>query len=201
MKNHRIEKAFKGDQVMADLEYIKYIIHVDERIMKLLRELREIENTVRHLEKYLLCDPYTEECLYGNGEFTKRLEEWLRLYERISETEPDKIISYVLWEEYRKRIDYNELVLTEICRERGSFDCITVNVKLPLNKESKELILSKIREKIERIVNDLPMYYARTIMGIKEILEGIHHEIEELRKNYEMLRKRYQELLQKVISH
>ena len=184
---------------MDDLGYIEYIIHVDKKIMKLLRELRELEAVVRHLEKYVLCDPYNEECIHGYGEFTKRLEAWLRLYERISDTKPEEIVDR-LWGSYTKSIDYNEMVLREICLEKSFYDCIAVNAKLPLNKEAKQVILDKIKAKIAKIVNDLPLYYARTIMSIKEILEGIEHEINVLQKDYETLRQRYQELLQKVIK-
>ncbi len=184
---------------MRGLDYVKHIVRVDEHIMKMLKELDELEAVVRHLEKYIYCDPYTDECIHGEGRYTKTIEAWLRLYECVLETEPEKIISYCLWGDYEKNIDYKEMVLKSICRKGSFHDCIDVNIKLPITKESKQVILDKIKEYVKEMMDNLPFYYAKTIMSIKEILEGIHQEIIEIRRNYEELRKRYHGLLEEVV--
>jgi len=184
---------------MIDLDLLRRVLDVDDRVAKRLAELGELEVFVRHLEQYMMCDPYNMECLAGYGNYTREIEDWLWLYDKVGESEPGEILESIKWR-FKPIINYADAELLRICREKDWGDCIDVNAKLPLDQAAKTKILEEIKKKLSHILERLPVEYLRIIMSIKEILEGIEKEIHRLQEDYKRLRQDYQELLKQAIK-
>ena len=179
---------------MARLEDIKRIIELDARLEKLIKRVEELHYFAKHLKKYILCDPYSGDyCPDDDEGFIGKLYEWVSLYNIMIEKEPYKILDLY---GISARIDYANLVLDQLCLKDHLFECVDVNVKLPLDDEAKKKILSKIKEKIENMVrNQTTLALADRILAIREILYGLDYEIDQLRKQYNELKQKIEKVI------
>lgn len=179
-------------------EALEKIIHLDEAVKKRLEHVVVLSNLVKWLKKYIDCDPYNEYCYHVSfSDLIKRLDDWVWFYNEVMSASPARIIDEVSWR-FRSSIDYENLKVIEICRKEDFVDCISVDEKLPFSEEAKKKILEKAKEKIEKIVDSLPVEFARLILTItKEILPSIHYEIERLERDYEELERRIKDVIQK----
>jgi len=165
------------------IERLSEILDLSEDITKTLDKLDKIQSTVSYLvDKYFTCGE-NREC-EGLVKLVKRIEKWLRIYDCVNEYEPRRVMSMCL--DDNATVDFNTLEVKKICIDL--FDCVYLqDVKLPLNEDSKRVILDKLKSELRELVNKVEVAYSKTLVMIVEILKEIEHDIKILRENYKQL--------------
>jgi hypothetical protein len=167
-----------------DIERLKELLDLGGEILRKLDTLSKIQATISYLiEKYFTCE---EDC-EGLVELVKRIREWLRIYECVEKHELQQIMDLCL--DNKASVDYNTIELEKICVDL--FECVYLNVKLPLNEDGKKLVLDKVKEKLQSLVDKIDLSYSKTLIVMVELLRDIEHDLKPCVKATRNYTKRY----------
>ena len=178
-----------------DVSRLRRIVELDKRVEKYLEYINKFRYTLEYLEHYITCDPYEDEFCPGKySDYLGRLEYWVKLYERISGKEPDRVLNEISYDTLI-RVDYSDMTLIEICREKSPFDCVALNIKLPLDREKKEKMLKAVKEKIADILDNTVEAFADTLLALKEIVYGLKHALDDLERKYNEIKREIEQIV------
>jgi hypothetical protein len=176
--------------VTSIVSKLKEIVSLKEDVERRIKTLAEIELTLKYIYEKYVCDDEFEDC----ETMTNELKKWINIYNYVkNEKDMNELINALDCYGFKVKVDYGKLELVEICDEH--YHCIDVHEKLPLSEASKEKLLQLIKRKVEQIVDEVDIRYAKLLLSLSILISELYRDVKSIREQYEQLSKKLDKLI------